>query len=247
MVSSIINNSNISNDSDNIESSSINNLKNLSSNLTIVKNYSDFGSDIDKMIFANNNLGSYIDSLQNIKTDYTNPVTGEKEDSSQTIDSLQAGRLKSEISKYVKNYNSTLDSANGLNNSDISKELKSVTISDNLKNIGIKKNTDGTLSFDEAAYDATVKADSTELSEMKNTLTDLEKVYTTTASSISSVNDEIDKVYDNAKTQISDIQTNFNDSQRQILTDAMKSLFNTSTANNFLTSLGIGRNLNELL
>ncbi|MBP7652431.1 flagellar filament capping protein FliD [Candidatus Dependentiae bacterium] len=209
--------------------------------------YSSFNSKIDALSFANNNLSSYADSLNEIDTKYENPVSGETQNSDQTIDSYQSSRLKAQISKYVSSYNAAIESSDKINSGETSKDLENIKPSDSLKNMGISKNEDGTLSFDESKFDDSVKSGETKISDLKSGLSDIKTLTNSTAAVIKSVSKDIDAVYSSTGEKITELQSNFTADQRDFIKNSLNSLFNSNSINSMMAGLGIGRNLNEIL
>jgi len=219
----------------------------LNSVMNDVKKYSSLNSETEQLSFTANKLNSYIDTLNNIDTEYKNPLTTTIEKTGQTIDRQDTDRLKTQISQFVNEYNKTRDKAADINSATMTSDIDTVKTTNNLEKIGIKKNKDGSLSFDEKAFDNNIKAGETKLEDLKPIFTDLTTMTSAAATASRNVNKEIDAAYNTAAKQIAELRVDFTTEQQDYLKSSLNALFNTNSLNSMLAGLGIGRNLNGLI
>ncbi|HPN30297.1 MAG TPA: hypothetical protein PKY81_05015 [bacterium] len=234
--------------SDNVKSVS-NYASYFASSSETIRDYSNLNSKINSFTFANNNLASYADSLGGIKTGYDEDYTesGLNSENSQTIDSFQIDRLKNHLSRFVNAYNSSLENSVSADAQSVSEKLGEIQINENLKNIGLNMNEDGTMSFDESKFDEEIKSEETNLSGIKSNLDDIKNLTSTASVAIKNISKDIEAVYSVEGEKLKELQTDFTTEQIDFLKNSLNSLFNSNSLNSMLAGLGIGRNLNEIL
>ena len=214
-----------------------------------IRDYSNLNSKINSFTFANNNLASYADSLSEIENSYEDRYSEASPDieNGQTIDSYQISRLKNYLTKFVNEYNSSLEDSSSADAQSVSEKLRGIQINESLKNIGLNMNDDGTMSFDELKFDEEIKSEETKLSEIKSNLEDIKDLTLTASVAIKNISKDIEAVYTIEGEKLKELQTDFTSGQIDFLKNSLNSLFNSNSLNSMLAGLGIGRNLNEIL
>jgi len=228
-----------------------NNLKKYGATLTAafseIKDNTSLTTQNERLKFATNNLQTYANTLNNIETSYKNPVTGAVEDTNITIDSIQQNNLKNSISNFVEEYNASLEKSNNLNKTEISNNLKIKDVTTNLTAIGITVDDNGELNFDESKFDEKIKAGATKVSDIKNVLSDISTLTNKTETAAYNIDKKLKETNETLKTTVDDIKLNFSKEQQEIIAQSLNNIFYNDTTANFLSSIGIGKNINNLI
>ncbi|HPP88413.1 MAG TPA: hypothetical protein PLM75_11195, partial [bacterium] len=165
----------------------------------------------------------------------------------QYIDKFQSSQLKNQISQFIETYNTTIEKVEKSNVKDASEYFDKTIISKNLENLGISKEEDGRLKFDETKFDKGIKPNQTEIKEITNTLQDIEKLAQSTNQAIVNTKTEISEEFKNVKNQITELQSIFTTEQNEYIKNSLNALFNANSLQSMLAGLGIARNLNEIV
>jgi len=221
-------------------------VKELNNYIETAKNYSNFSTKVDDLTNANKNLANYTKTLNNIQTTYTNPVTGEKTDTNQTIDAIQTSRIKNLINNYVETYNKSVNAAENLNSENINKEFNNINITKNLENLGITKNNDGTLSFNETQFNKAVVAGETKIADLKGAFNDLTNLTSATDKLITNVSKEVKQTYETVNNAVVELKENLIEQYNSLYKSNINNVLNNSM-NSLLSSLGFGQNINNLI
>jgi primosomal protein N'' len=191
--------------------------------------------------FQANSLTNNLQSLQNIDTEYTNPVTGKTENFDITIDNLQTENLKNDLKDFVNSYNKVYKNAQS-QDLNIQQEFENIT--ENTEQFGITQNQDGTLKFDESKFDENVKTNETKVSDIKDNLTDISNLVNETKQVSYKINNKVEIKQDNVIKELERIKTDFTD-----ITNIIDFEINPVEVNSYnfmLAGLGIGSSINDL-
>lgn len=216
-------------------------LKQINEQQTRLKNISNAVDANESFIKTTESLQNVLDRLDNIQTVYTNPVTGEKEFTNMTIDSIQAERFKTSIQDYIKAYNTAVTN-NG--STAASNNFANPEITGNLENIGITRAEDGSLKFDENKFDNAVQTGVTTIDSLKNTISDIKEILGQNQIAARERSRELQQEYKEVIDELKSIQNSFTEEYQRFFENNLNQMLDTVMAT-FLSSLGIGQNFSE--
>lgn len=203
-------------------------------------------TESEQFMRTSSNLTNFINRLDNISTSYRNPVTNEVDATNQTIDRMQSDRLKSNIRNFVEHYNTALNRTGTDNFNNYNERLRSLDLPDNAEELGIIRNEDGSLSFNEERFDNTVQAGQTTIESINELLTGVGNYVARAQNIIGDLTQNLQSYYDEIITELEELRTNFNEEYQNFFDMTLNRTLDT-VMSSFFSSLGIGQNFSDVV
>jgi Asp-tRNA(Asn)/Glu-tRNA(Gln) amidotransferase C subunit len=217
-------------------------LKNLNEQQSELQNLSKISDSTEMFSKTSQILENIIDRLDNINKAFTNPVSGEEETSTQTIDTMQKNRLHDSIQNYIESHNRLL--LESKTNDDVANRIKEVDLPEGLEELGVSRKDDGSLSFDKTQFNSVIEAGITTIASLNENISDAKNFISANESAINEINKTIQEKYSDTVDEINDLQQSFTEEYQKFFDTTLNRMLD-NVMGSFFSSLGIGQNFSN--